>query len=394
METAINEMLSAQNAGISVSMMEAAEAHVNAYWNSYEDFWVEKAAQDNLLIDAQNQLQDFYDTFGNMGDVRPFETWDYAYEVADNFERASDELERIKELNEQGLISDVELEKATEFVDRLGDMKSEAEKAAEAFRDLRLEQALGQGGGGMMGEMTDILMRQMGEAGINEDKIAQIQQQFDLASGRQTLSSIALEEQIMPAIMALTMKNGPDAGISAMGNINEFLRMGALNQVSQDQMAAMMPFMTGFVGNQQIAGFNPLAEMMKMGMVEADPEQITGGMWGSEAITSQIGKGKKKSDPFTTMKDSYSEAADSAEKLAENTTAAKDVADKLVAAIDQIPAMKDLIIRFTADDPMGIIGIINRLMGGGLSIADSTRANGGTAPGTGNDGKHRPGGGH
>lgn len=55
--------------------------------------------------------------------------------------------------------------------------------------------------------------------------------------------------------------------------------------------------------------------------------------------------------------------------------------EELVSSLDQIPAFHEMKIKFVAEDPYGIIAMIQALQGGS-TMGDIVQSNGGTVPGT------------
>lgn len=155
--------------------------------------------------------------------------------VFDDIKARFEELQR---LNEQGLISDESLTKAEEF-------KNQAEAAANAFKNMSLTDIFGQTSGGMKGQIGDMVIAQMKKSGASDEAIAAAQQNFDLASGRETQASVAMKNTVAPMIANLT----PDQQAQAIENMNAFLEAAAKLNLSPDQIAAGIGGATGFVGS-------------------------------------------------------------------------------------------------------------------------------------------------
>lgn len=146
--------------------------------------------------------------------------------------------EELQQLNEKGLISDESLQKAETF-------KNQAQEAANAFKDMSLTDIFGQTSGGMKGQIGDMVIAQMKKNGASDEAIAAAQQNFDLASGRETNASLAMQNTVAPMIANLS----PEQQTKAIENINSFLEAAAKLNLSPDQIAAGMGGASGFAGS-------------------------------------------------------------------------------------------------------------------------------------------------
>lgn len=149
------------------------------------------------------------------------------------------EFEELRALADEGFINDDELSKAQGLAD-------EAERAAKAFTDMSLTDIFGQTSGGMKGEIGDMVMGVLKDAGLDESQLSGIQRTFDLGSGRETDVSLVMQEKVAPMIAELA-KTDPVLAQQAIDNLNKFLEQAALMDMSPEQMANMLPGATGFM---------------------------------------------------------------------------------------------------------------------------------------------------
>lgn len=152
-----------------------------------------------------------------------------------------DRFKEIQELNERGLISDESLESAEE-------LRSKAQEAADAFAKMSLTDIFGQSAGGIRGEISDMLMDSLKNSGMDEDKMADIQQTLDLSSGRETESSIAFNEQVLPMLHQLALQD-PELAAQAIANFEEAGKQARLLGIDDMTMANNIMGFTGMGGS-------------------------------------------------------------------------------------------------------------------------------------------------
>lgn len=318
----------------------------------------------NEIRNAHGMLAQFMGTYTELSGMPPLEQF-MSQEDADTvtglFEAAKTDLESLKELREQELITQSQLDSAQAMTDNLSAMSDQAQAAAEAFENLSLSQALGQTDGGMAGDIADLVEKYMKDNGGTDADITAMMQGMGLASGRETSSSLALQNMIIPLLASLS----PDqAGIQSL-NIQDFLQNATLDGMSQNRIAGLLPSMAkqGF----DYYNYDPLSSV------------------------GQGGEGGKLGD--------LSGAASTTAEIAGNMGEAAEFSDALIQSLNAIPDAKTVKILLTADDPMGLL----KLLGGG-SIGVQVRENGGSVPGTrggattgggggSSGGNHRPGAG-
>jgi len=162
--------------------------------------------------------------------------------ITKDLRTAQDEFAKLQEMSDKKLIPDAQLENAKNMVDNLDAMATQAQKAADAFKNLTLGEAFGQTSGGMKGEMTDMVIQQMKDKGYGKTAIANMQNELDMSSGRQTESSEVMKNQIVPMIAKMTAKQAA----VALSNVDAFLKEATLQGMSEEQIAAMLPEVVSF----------------------------------------------------------------------------------------------------------------------------------------------------
>lgn len=293
------------------------------------------------IRNAHGELAQFMGTYSdltNMPSLAQFMRPEDANTITGLFEAAQTDLEHLRDLHDQDLISDNQLQQAEDMTTKLSAMSDQAQAAADAFENLSLSQALGQGSGGIGGEVTDMLTKYMKDNGFDEAQITAMTQGVGLKTGRETQSSLMLQNMLIPLLAGLS----PEQAGGQIINIQDFLQNATLQGMSQNRIAGLLPSMAekGF----DYYNYDPLSS-------------IGGG-----------GKGKGGGD--------MSEAVNNTEQIAGNLSTAAGEAQAIADAVNAIPDAKNIRITITADDPQGILALA------GQSIGVQVRDNGGTVPGT------------
>lgn len=308
-----------------------------------------------------------------------------ADEITRNFRAAQDELRKLQDLADKKLISDAQLTAAKNMTDNLGAMADQAQRAADAYKNLTLSQAFGQTGGGMQGEMTDQVIAQMKKDGKSDAEIAAMQQKLDVTSGRETQSSIEMKQVVVPLIAKMTA----DKAAQAMSNLDAFIKEATLQGLSQEQITAFMPdAASGFnFGSQQGAqnfinaqtGFGGVgySGSKKFGDISGENEGMGGATKpGQKSPTAAMAGDMTQINKDSTVIDKNTR------NIAESTSLAAKAAVTIRDALAKIPDSIPVTFKFTADDPQGLVGLVKSLTGGALTLAGAVRDNGGTVPGT------------
>jgi hypothetical protein len=472
----------------------SARQYAANYYSAYTDYWRENARNPSFMfayseaftvspaaaqiaanrsaalmqealeqkMSAANALRGFMDLGGDLS-VGDYVTRDRADALAAQYEEAETRFERLQELNAQGLISDEDLTGASDFKDRIKEAADDAERAAAAFENMKLSDVFGQTSGGLLGQMTDDLIKRMKASGASEEQIASVQGTLDMASGRATESSQAYEQNVIPIIEQIAQID-PDMAATALSNLQTFMQQAKLLGMTDEQIASNMagalgvnpggaggsftvsPYGQGgnlstvsdVIAYFQRQGTNVSQEQIMAAANITNPRFLQagtynlqgyeaaqgfdvmayinaimagGGVYGSGGITGrsgaqagsisfdQIGFGTGIAggsdkingdgvDPLVVMQegiDVVTEKARGAEdqfaKIRSVIGDANTDMEDLVATLEQIPAFHEMKIKFTAEDPYGIIALVQAI-NGGSSMAQIVQSNGGAVPGT------------
>jgi hypothetical protein len=362
----------------------AANRHVSAYWDAYTTHW--QGEQEKF--DAQSNLGDFFNQFGmdgQTGGVSPFMTSGAADEIANQFKSAEEALTRLKELNKDKLISDDDLARASGLVERLQGMSSEAQKAADAFNNLKLSDVFGQTGGGMKGEISDLIIGQMKASGATKGQIAAMQAELDRGSGRETETSEEMKNVIVPMLAKMSAKQAA----VAMTNLDALLKEAVLQGLSPDQIQALMLDMAGKTVDLSGSMSGYMSMMFGGGRGAGDGSVGAGSIFDDEKKRGKSGGMSNVATDMTSINKDSTAIDKSMKNINDSTTAASKAASIFQKAIDAIPDVKGIVFKFTADDPQGLVGLVKALTGGALTISDYVRDNGGNVPGTGSSTHNR-----
>lgn len=304
---------------------------------------------------------------------------DQVNQVTQAFSEAEDNLTRLQQLADQDLITDEQLLQAQNMTSNLGLLADQATVAGDAFKNLSLNTALGQGSGGMQGEMTDLVIKSMKDSGATDAQMEAMQAELDKTSGRETESSEELKKQIVP----LMAKMSAEQAAKAMVNLDAMLKEATLQGLTQDQIASLMPDIVT-KGADMSGNMSQYLDMM------LGRNDMVGGQGGAGSILDDektMGKGKKGGSTSDMSRDFQAISKDSAatdknmKAIQDSTTLAAKASAAIKDAFDKLKTQHDLVFKFTADDPSGILGIVKAVMGGG-SLDEIVRNNGGSVPGT------------
>jgi len=168
-----------------------------------------------------------------------------AEQLARTYEQA---LDYATTMHEQGLISDEQLDYLERGADEVERMRDAAREGAEAFREMTLAQAFGEGArspliSDLSGEFLDF-MRGMD---MPESDFAKLQDTILLASGQVTEASIVFRDQVLPLVQAIFESQGAGAAAEALANLEQFLQEAATAGYTPEQIATMLPTQTGYV---------------------------------------------------------------------------------------------------------------------------------------------------
>lgn len=305
------------------------------------------------------------------GGMPTFLTQGQADAIRAQYEAARQEMERLKALADQGLIREEELTNAQRLTDELGGMADEAQRAADAFEQIRLSDVFGTGGGGMMGEISDLIIDQMRALEKTPEAIEAMRRALDLASGRETGASLFFKEQMIPMMAGMS----PEVAAGVVQNWNASLGNAALMGLTP-QGAALM-------GMAQGAGQGLLG--MAQGGQFGGVGQLLGG------VASLLGGGGEGGGAIGGLPVMLEQVNEKSARAAGNF---QDINTATSGALSDLSGVKGLlaemakkqnIIRVKLDvDDGGLMALLGSVGG----IAGAVRNNGGVTPGT--DARVRP----
>lgn len=187
----------------------------------------------------------FGDVRGRVGDTVLFspEEVDRAHELNGQMQRL---FEQASALHDQGLVSDASFERIKAAANEADQFAQGVERGAEAFKNLTLPQALGEGSGGMFGQIGDLVIKQLQDSGMSDSQIGEVTRALDLASGRQTTAGIELRDNVVPMLQDILESYGDDALVQAINGLSTALQNGARYNETPDQIAARLATATGY----------------------------------------------------------------------------------------------------------------------------------------------------
>lgn len=240
-------------------------------------------------------------------------------------------------------------------------------RAADAAERMSLADVFGQTTGGRLGEITDALIGLGNKEGMGADPLSALQRAMDLASGRETSGSLAMQDQLLPMLLQIGIGN-PDMAAQSASLYSQNVGILAALGISPDVMAANTLGLAGLTGmtNQNQRSFAGRYAMT------ADEDVARLNTSGAEDLMARLTSGA--SDFAGRM----GESAEQAGIMRENVDGVKSAIDDLVSGV------KTIAIDLQVNIPPAFRQILDLLNGGGLTaaIATATRDNGGVAPGT------------
>lgn len=228
-------------------------------------------------------------------------------------------------------------------------------RAADAAARMSLSEVFGTGGGGRLGEITDQLMRQAGEQGMGAGNLEQLRRIFDLASGRETASSLAFQDMLLPAL-------------AQIGATNPYMALQAAQSYSSNAaLLAQMGISPEMIGQNTLG----LAGIRN---IQAGTRRLPG------RATRDAGEG------IGEVMYAAEDAQSVFEQLAGSTSEMKENVDSVRSAIEELVTNTNTVrLDFEIGNiPPLLAELLGLISGGGLSaaMAGATRDNGGTPPGS------------
>lgn len=376
---------------------------------------IKDAREERELINAQNAarreaqaiMEDLAATQDRLGQLNTsgFMSAEQVSPFVDALEKANAEVERMEELAETKMVSEAVVDRAKATRDAIQEAADAAEEMGRNLEDASIGQLLGQGGGGRQGELTDMLMGLLGDQGLGDDQLGNIQRTLDLASGRQTDASVVMEDQVMPMIAELA-KADPESAATAIANVNRFLELANTMGMSPGQVATGLPGATGFGytmggGGQEITiapgdtpssiaakygisvdqaktlggssflpgsytlgaggvapmpGFSPdsfFNSMMTGGFPQPAPGLNPLDIYGSIGLTAPEGE-----SPVSNIADDFHEAQDSIADIMSSFTDINSEADVLVGKMDEVAKPRDVTFNVKLSGDQAVISLL------------------------------------
>jgi hypothetical protein len=180
---------------------------------------------------------------------------------ADNLQRMADEaqaiVDQMRELDaaDNQLFTDEQIASSQAIADNVGRMADNAQKGADALANLTLAQATGQSGGGITGEISDQAIAEMEAQGATPEQIEAARRTFDLQSGRQTATSLAMTETVAPALATMAMTDAEGAANTA-AELEQMYKDAALAGIDTAAPAFAEALSAAFASPEMAAGFD------------------------------------------------------------------------------------------------------------------------------------------
>jgi hypothetical protein len=357
-------------------MRANAERENNLMLQAERDFNARMEAEAQRAAARQQQIADiatgaFQDTYSAMERItsRPrggageslFYTPEELSQVQSHLEAIEQQYAGLQSLAAQGLISEAELEGFGALRDQTADWADEVERGVAAFERMTLAQALGEGGGGMVGEVLDDVLERLKAAGVDEETLGEYTDTFNLASGRMTEASLTYRDQVVPLLEDIANQYGPEAAAEAASKLAD--GMARMRTRGDSSLA------TGWTGYHYFAG-----DTNALLPIDFDPlEQLTAQMDLSSLGTAATNV-QTMADNAPTVSGSMSDAATNAANFETSISNAASILEGIAGTVNEVTLKLNVI------DPAGLLKLLNlegllSLMGG------ATRDNGGLVPG-------------
>lgn len=306
--------------------------------------------------------------------------------------------------SEDGLISETDLQMYQRMFEQTQAWADEMERGAQAFENMNLRQLLGEGGGGIAGEITDDVLEMMRDSGMSEEQLEEFQRAFGLGTGRITEASLIYRDEVLPMLVSVAEQYGPEEAINAL---NRWLA-GSQNSLLAGQ-ANYGAYQTGYVrtggGGSQVVvrpgdTLSGLAAQTGMSIQDlmritgtTDPRLLQPGTYGgggggimslndSPLIGPLMGAGGIAGiTSLSEIQEYQRNIAVDAEDAAAGMTKFADEADRAKSVINSLTnRVNEVTLKLNVIDPAGLLKLLN--LEGLLSlVGGATRDNGGLVPG-------------
>ncbi len=177
------------------------------------------------LQEFQSMSADIQGMFG--GEMSQFSIGDAALGKLDTYVSMLDEeMARMREMHDQGFISDEQLAASEEAYSNITGMADEAHRLADNINNMNLSQLLGETSGGVLGELNAMTIEAMRASGASDEEIAAAQSTFDLSSGKETDFSQFFEGEIPELLAQIAEEVSPEAAADAQMRVIAAMQEG------------------------------------------------------------------------------------------------------------------------------------------------------------------------
>jgi hypothetical protein len=227
----------------STTQGERMAALRDMYQMSGAEFMFDTDRLQRGMFDLTNQ------SYGSIGETRLFtpEEAAAAQAIADNAAAMVDNLALLQPYIDGGLVPADSVDRIKEIAKEADAFAAAAQKGAEAFQNMTLGQAFGLDNGGMAGELSDKFMEAARATGMAADELERYQRALDIATGRETDFSLAVD-----SFIASMVEEGlpPEVVAEAQREFAETMRLAMERgmDMSAIQQAGNVPFLFGFSG--------------------------------------------------------------------------------------------------------------------------------------------------
>lgn len=214
------------------AMQEQLEYSQQLYYN-------EQRRQDimttgvGLATDISQEYQTITDNAGELNGIEIVtpQQAERVREMADQYDYI---LERARAANENGVISDAELQHLETAAEQTRAMASELERGAEALENMSTSDFFGTTSGGLMGQLGDEVIQAARDAGVSEQDLQEFETALSLESGRANEASLHWQNYTLPLLVETIRTNSADAATAAL---QQYILETGTERFGEDQAA-------------------------------------------------------------------------------------------------------------------------------------------------------------
>ena len=156
-------------------------------------------------------------------------------------------LDAAKELHDQDLLSDEQLQYIQSGADEMERMRDAARDGAEALRNLSLSQVFGEGGQTTLaGDLSKSFLDAARELDLGDSGYQQLADTIMLSTGQITDASVTYRDEVIPLLLQVAQQLSPEDAAAALANLQTYLRDAAMQGLTPQQTAAGMVRATGY----------------------------------------------------------------------------------------------------------------------------------------------------